>query len=91
MGGNGRTLSVGELETSLSEVLDRVRDGECITIERDGETIAAIVPNEPPPDITVGEFLALLRELPRPDPGFADDLAEIQATQGVVEFHPWPN
>lgn len=91
MGGNRRTLSIGELETSLSEVLERVRDGERYAIERDGEVIASLGPAIEQPGITLAEFVALLRDAPRPDDRFADDLEAIQASQGKVEFPEWPD
>ncbi len=84
-------ISPTELAERLTDVLERVRGGERVVVEHDGETIAAIEPVTASPGITVGEFFALVRELPRPDPGFADDLAEIHASQGMAEFSHWPN
>ncbi len=84
-------ISPTELAERLTDVLERVRSGERIMVERDGQVIAAIAPVASSADITVGEFFALARELPRPDPGFADDLAEIHASQGVAEFSHWPD
>jgi hypothetical protein len=70
--------------------LDPVPDGERFVSERDGDAVATIGPNAPPPSITMGEFLAWPRELPRPDRAFADDLASVKALQCVVELVSWP-
>ena len=85
------TLTVADLATSLTEVLERVRGGEHFVIERDGEVIATIVPPLEPPSITWGEFVALLDELPRPDPGFADDIAALRAARRNPEIPEWPD
>lgn len=86
------TLSVKDLETSLTEVLDRVRGGERFVIERDGEVIATLTPPPPKPGRTWGEFLALVRSAPRPDPDFTDDLEAIQAAQPPMPDPPaWPD
>ena len=87
----GTTITDADLAERLADVLERVRSGERFVVERDGEPVAAIAPATVQPTITVGEFLALLDELPRPDPSFADDLAEAHASQGVVEYSDWPD
>jgi antitoxin (DNA-binding transcriptional repressor) of toxin-antitoxin stability system len=53
------TLSVKDLETSLTEVLDRVRGGERFVIERDGEVIATLtpLPERRKPGMTWGKSL----------------------------------
>jgi len=88
-------ISAADLESGLSDVLDRIRDrGERFVVECDGEAIAVLAPSAPKPGITWGEFVALLRDLPRPDPGFADDLEKIHAWQGMVgrpEHHGPPS
>lgn len=85
-------LSPADLVTDLSDVLDRVHGrGERFVIERDGETVAVLAPAPPPTSMTWGEFVALLRDLPQPDDRFADDLAEIKATQGVATVPLWPD
>ena len=85
-------ISDAELAERLADVLDRVRGGgERFVVERDGETVAILAPPAPTPGITWGEFVALLRDLPRPDDGFADDLEEIQAAQGVATMPEWPD
>ena len=86
------TLTVADLATNLTEVLDRAQAGERIAIELDGEVIAIIGPPSATPTITLGEFLAIYHDLPRPDPGFADDLEAIQAEQPLMADPPeWPD
>ncbi len=84
-------ISPDELADRLTDVLARVwEQGERFVVERDGERLATIVPAPPQSGITWGEFLALMRDGPRPDPGFADDLEAIQAAQSIAEFPEWP-
>jgi antitoxin (DNA-binding transcriptional repressor) of toxin-antitoxin stability system len=85
-------LTVDDLATSLIEVLERVHQGEEFAIERDGEVIATLNPPSLRPGITWGEFVAIYFDLPRPDPGFADDLEAIQAEQPPMSVPPeWPD
>ena len=85
-------LTVADLETGLTEVLERVSHGEQFTIERDGEVIATIIPPEPRSGITWGEFVATYHERPRPDDRFADDLEAILAEREMLsDPAEWPN
>jgi antitoxin (DNA-binding transcriptional repressor) of toxin-antitoxin stability system len=84
-------MTVADLATNLTEVLDRVREGEQFQIERDGEIIATIRPSDFKPGITWGEFVATYHLRPRPDDRFADDLDAIQAEQGIAEVPEWPD
>lgn len=49
-------------------------------------TINRTPPTEP---ITLRALFDLLREADRPDDHFADDLAEIQASQSPIGDSPW--
>ena len=75
------TLTVTDLVTSLTDILDRVRDGERFLIERDGEVVATIAPPSRLPGITERELAARLGDLMPPGDGFGDDLEAIQAAQ----------
>ena len=82
-----KEITADELASSLADVLEGVRRrGERFVVVQGDEAVAAIGPaNVAGPEsasgLTVGEFFALLRRLPRPDAGFADDLEAIQARQ----------
>ena len=90
------TISSTDLSRNLSEILSRVQHrGESFTVVRNGKTIAALSP--------VGEgsaathqrgswraFAESVRHLPL-DPSFADDLSEIQRSQGPAEQREWPS
>lgn len=84
-------LSVAELEAELEEVLERVREGARIVVERDGRAIAMLVPPEPKPGITLRELAEALRDLPPLDDDFAKDLAEIRAAQQPARIPEWPD
>jgi hypothetical protein len=43
----------------------------------------------PPEPITLRALLDLIREANKPDDQFADDLAEIQASQSPIGDSPW--
>jgi tRNA(fMet)-specific endonuclease VapC len=63
-------------------VLNRVRyRGERFVVERNGEPIATLEATAAPRDRMLREAVALLRDVPRPDDGFADDLEWVQAHQ----------
>jgi antitoxin (DNA-binding transcriptional repressor) of toxin-antitoxin stability system len=77
-------LTVADLTTGLTEVLERVSHGERFMIERDGEVIATLVSPDLGPGITWGEFIATYHERPRPDKRFADDLEAILAEREIL-------
>ncbi len=84
-------LSVAELERDVEAALECVRGGGRVVVERNGEALAVIVSPAPAPELTWGEFVALIQKAPQPDAGFADDLEAIQAEQGLVELPEWPD
>ncbi len=84
------SITAADLAQDLSGVLDRVRgQGEQFKIERDGEQVAVLGPTSQPAHFTVGDFIALLERLPRPDDAFAADMEEIHASQAVAEAPAW--
>ncbi len=87
----GATLTVDELERGLEEVLDRVRSGERFVVERAGEPVASIGPPTPTPSVTLRDVIDRVGDLEMPGDGFADDLEEVQAAQGVAAVAEWPN
>lgn len=85
-------ISATELARRLSDVLNRVRyRGERFVVERGGEPVAAIEPASSLAGITLKEFADLLRDAPRPDDAFADDLERIYSAQppALGQFREW--
>lgn len=89
----GSPLTVDELGRSLEEVLERVRGGERFVVERGGEVVASIGPPTPTPTpgVTLRDIIDRVGDLKMPGDGFADDLEEVQAAQGVATVVAWPN
>lgn len=86
------TITATELSRSLSDVLNRVKyKGERFRVQRNGETIATIVPAKHIRGVTLDEIIAKVGDLYVPGDGFADDLEAIQAEQGMAEFVEWPD
>ena len=52
-----------EAKTHLPKLLNRVAQGERITITRRGKPVALLVPVEPPPSLSSGEAVQRLRAL----------------------------
>jgi prevent-host-death family protein len=88
----GVRVTATEAARRFSDLLNRVRYGrETFVVMRGGEEVAQIAPAAPAPHVTLGELIDLLRRVPRPDPGFADDLEAIQASQPPVGEGRWPS
>ena len=77
-------LTTEELASNLTDVLDRVRGGERFVIECDCNEIAVLAPPVPQPGVTGRELADALRNVPRPDDTFAEDLEAIHNAQGVI-------
>jgi antitoxin (DNA-binding transcriptional repressor) of toxin-antitoxin stability system len=83
-------ITATELAKNLSDLLSRITyRGEEFVIERNGDPIAKLTPPDQPAGVDLMEFIDELRGVPRPDDRFAEDLAYIHATQGVVERDLW--
>ena len=68
-------ITATELARNLSDILNRARyKGESFVVERNGEVVATIGP--PPKTLTWGEFVEWWASVPKPDPGFWDDVEE---------------
>ena len=73
----------------FSELLSRVSSGETVEVERHGAIVAVLRPPRRD-DISADMLRHLLRRLPRPDPGFAADVAALAAvTRAPADA--WPS
>lgn len=70
-------VTATELSRNLSEFLNRVADGEEVTVTRGGRVIAQVIPPRRQ-WMNGSDFLELLRTGPSPDPEFAEDLRRIR-------------
>jgi antitoxin (DNA-binding transcriptional repressor) of toxin-antitoxin stability system len=86
------TITATELARSLSDVLNRVRyRNERFVIQRNGEIIATLTPPAPQRVVMLHDAIRALGQVEFPGDGFADDLEEIQASQGKADFPDWPS
>lgn len=84
-------ISAEYLAEHLAEILDEVEHaGTRFVLERDGLPIAVITRSYPKPPVTFAEVIAKIGDLRPPGEGFADDLEEIQRSQGYAEVPDWP-
>ena len=83
-------ISATDLSRSLSDVLSRVRyREERFVIERNGEAIALLIPLGPGPRTTMRQLVELLKDVPRPDDEFADDVEALRASQQPAGLPRW--
>ena len=83
------TLTVADLATHLTEVLDRAHAGERIAIEGDGKLIATTGPPSMTPEVTLRELAAKLALLPPLDDDFAADIEAARAILLPAEVPKW--
>ncbi len=86
-----RKLTVVELETGLTEVLEGVRQGQRFTIERDGQVIGEIVPISEKASFTVRELAGELFLLPPIDDDFGADVRSARMYLLPNEIPEWPD
>ncbi|TMG71086.1 MAG: type II toxin-antitoxin system Phd/YefM family antitoxin [Chloroflexi bacterium] len=86
-----KRITATEASRSFSEILDAVehRDEEFV-VERHGRPVAAVTPARGTPTRTTwADVLRALREGPRPDVGFARDLARVRRARPPLRRDPW--
>ncbi len=82
-------ISATELARSLGDVLARVRyRGDSFVVERNGVTVARVVPAAEGTPTTVREAFAAWRAVSEPDPEFADILESVNNADQPPE-NPW--
>jgi antitoxin (DNA-binding transcriptional repressor) of toxin-antitoxin stability system len=80
-------IKATEASRGFSALLTRVAAGETVEVDRHGEVVALLVP--PRRSMVSGDALIeLLARLPRPDPGFADDVASVKEVV-AQPVDPW--
>jgi prevent-host-death family protein len=84
-----RSISATDAARTFSDLLNRVQyRGETVIVERGGTPICEIIPAKPL-SFTLAELGSLLNTVPKPDPGFWDDLEEITRNQPHAGASPW--
>jgi len=82
-------ISATQAVRQFSDLLNRVRyRGEEFIIERGGEPICILSPLKPS-TCTGAELVAILRSLPKPDPGFWDAVEEATRQYAEMPESPW--
>jgi len=82
-------ISATELARTLGDVLARVRyRGDTFLVERNGMTVARVVPAAEGSPTTLREAMAAWRAAGPPDPEFADIL-ELVNSQDRPPENPW--
>ena len=80
-------MTATDAARTLSDVLNRVADGEEIEITRSGAPVALISPPKAKL-ISVARFRELIAGAPRPDAGFADDVRAARESVPAPD-DPW--
>lgn len=84
-----RRISATELARKLGDVLARVRyRGDSFLVDRNGDTVARIVPVAEHSITSLGEALEAWSDAAPPDATFADDLEHVAANDRPPEL-PW--
>ncbi len=83
-------VSATQAVKTFSDLLNRIRyRGEEFVVERGGEAVCRMTPAGPPKRLTLGDLASLLRELPKPDAGFASAVRRAARRQGRLPRSPW--
>ena len=84
-------VTATELAKNLSDILSRVKyKGERFEVRRNGEVVALLGPQAAEKVATFGDFLDFMRDGPRPDDQFADDLEAVLAELPKIDFSEYP-
>ncbi len=82
-------LSATEAARKFSDLVNRVLyRGEVFVIERGGQPVCRIVPARPV-KFTLRDLVQLLKTIPKPDPGYWDDIEDLNRNQAPLPESPW--
>ena len=82
-------IKATEASRGFSELLNRVASGETVEVDRHGEVVAVVMP--PPRAMVSGrDLIQLVKQLPRPDDRFAEDVRKLSEITAVPK-DPWPS
>lgn len=83
-------VSATEAVRTFSDLLNRIRyRGEEFVVERAGEPVCRMTPAGPPKTLSLRELASVLREIPKPDAGYARDVRRAARSQGRRPRSPW--
>jgi antitoxin (DNA-binding transcriptional repressor) of toxin-antitoxin stability system len=83
-------VSATEAVRSFSDLLNRIRyRGEEFVVERAGEPICRMTPAAPAKTLSLRDLASLLREIPKPDAGYASDVRKASRSQRRPPRSPW--
>lgn len=83
-------VSATEAVRTFSDLLNRIRyRGEEFIVERAGEPVCRMTPAGPAKTLTFRDLASLLREIPKPDAGYASDVRRAARSQGRPPRSPW--
>ena len=83
-------VSATKAVRTFSDLLNRIHyRGEEFVVERGGEAVCRMTPAAPPKRPTLGDLVSLLREVPKPDAGFASAVRRATRSQGRQPRSPW--
>lgn len=76
-------VSATEAVRAFSDLLNRIRyRGEEFVVERAGEPVCCMTPAAPVKRLIWRDLASLLREIPKPDPGYASEVRRAARSQG---------
>lgn len=83
-------VSATEAVRAFSDLLNRIRyRGEEFVVFRAGEPVCRMTPAAPAKTLSLRDLATLLREIPKPDTGYASDVRRAARTQGRPPRSPW--
>lgn len=83
-------VSATEAVRTFSDLLNRIRyRGEEFLVERAGEPVCRMTPAAPTRTLSLRDLASLLREVPKPDAGYASDVRRAARSQGRAPRSPW--
>jgi len=83
-------VSATEAVRTFSDLLNRILyRGEEFVVERAGEPVCRMMPAAPAKRLNLRDLASLLREIPKPDAGYASDVRRAARSQGRPPRSPW--
>ena len=81
-------IPISDVSSRFEDLVERIKNGEEFLVHKGGEDVCRIGPAQPR-RLTGESLVALLKQLPRPDDAYLDEVERAARNQPELPASPW--